>query len=65
MPSIVTTTTAPQTANRPPLLIEWLTPSVTQRQHRIWRTWTGVVLAAYLLIRVGPLTSFVGIWQPF
>ena len=64
MPSIVTTTTAPQTANRPPLLIEWLTPSVTQRQHRIWRTWTGVVLATYLLIRVGPLTSFVGIWQP-
>ena len=66
----MTTTTAPPTPSstttpsKPPRLITWLTPAITERQHRIWQTWTGVVLAGYLIVRVVPLTSFVGTWQP-
>ena len=45
-------------------VIAWLTPAIAQRQHRIWQTSTGVVLAVYLIARVRPLTSFVGAWQP-
>ena len=52
------------TTTTPAPILEWLTPAISPRQHRLWRTWTGVVLAGYLLIRVRPLTSFVGTWQP-
>ena len=66
----MTTTTAPPTPSsttapsKPPRLIDWLTPAITERQHRIWQSWTGVVLAGYLIVRAFPLTSFVGTWQP-
>ena len=64
MRSAMTTTTPAPTTARPPALIEWLTPAITQRQQQIWQAWTGVVLAGYLIIRALPLTSFVGTWQP-
>ena len=65
----MTTTSTPEsnstaTGAGPGRLVDWLTPAVTQRQRSIWQTWTGVVLVGYLLVRVRPLTSFVGTWQP-
>ena len=64
---MTTSTPAPTTSQPDPRtasVIEWLTPAIALRQHRTWQTWTGVVLAAYLIVRVRPFTSFVGTWQP-
>ena len=58
-------TPAVATESTPPTgLITWLTPEVSERALTIWRVWTGVVLAVYLIVRVRPLTSFVGAWRP-
>ena len=58
------TTTPNPKAQRSQPILDWLTPAITQRQHQIWRSWTGLILAVYLVVRVRPLTSFVGTWQP-
>ena len=66
--STIDTSTANDTSARSPVepgvLVAWLTPAVSPRSVSIWRTWSGVVLAGYLLVRVGPLTNFVGVWRP-
>lgn len=44
--------------------VAWLTPTASERDFVRWRRWSGLVLAAYLLIRARALTSVVGQWQP-